>query len=196
MTEGKTYEEMSKGERDAHDQQQREKEKKEQAELPYSWTQELATATVTVPLPKGTRSKDLEVDIGKRKLKVKLKSSPSSILEGELYNDIVVDDSSWTIDDDTLTIELDKLSFHIGTPQWWPHILTHHPTIDTTKINPTPSSLSDLDPKTRRMVEKMMWDNQQKALGRPTVDERKREEVMKKFMAEHPEMDFSNAKIG
>lgn len=31
MTEGKTYEEMSKGERDAHDQQQREKEKKQQA---------------------------------------------------------------------------------------------------------------------------------------------------------------------
>lgn len=31
MTEGKSYEGMSKEERDAHDQQQREKEKKEQA---------------------------------------------------------------------------------------------------------------------------------------------------------------------
>ncbi|KIR38811.1 nuclear movement protein nudC [Cryptococcus deuterogattii 99/473] len=195
MAEVKAYDKLSKEERDVHDQQQLEKEKKEQAELPYSWTQELATATVTVPLPKGTRGKDLEVVIGKRKLKVKLKSSPLPILEGELYNDIVVDDSSWTIDDGTLTVELDKLSFHIGSPQWWPHILTHHPTIDTTKINPAPSSLSDLDPKTRGMVEKMMWDNQQKALGRPTSDERKKEEVMKKFMAEHPEMDFNKAKI-
>jgi hypothetical protein len=69
--------------------------------------------------------------------------------------------------------------------EWWEHVVTSAPRIDVSKISPEDSKLSDLDGETRGMVE----------AGKPSSDEEKKAEIMRKFQAQHPEMDFSNVKM-
>ncbi|KAI6136594.1 nuclear movement protein nudC [Pisolithus sp. B1] len=167
-------------EQEARDRADKEREAQEQAALPYRWTQELGDVDITVPVPKGTRGRDLVVVIQKKKL------------SADLCKEIKVEDSTWTLEDQqSVLIHLEKLN----KQEWWENVLSHHPKIDTRKIQPENSKLSDLDAETRGLVEKMMFDNQQRQLGKPTSDELKKMETLKKFQAAHPELDFSKAKI-
>ncbi|KAL0951265.1 hypothetical protein HGRIS_007979 [Hohenbuehelia grisea] len=185
------YDKLSKEEREAKDKADREREAAEQAALPYTWSQELGDVDIVVPVPKGTRARDLAVVIAKKKLSVGLKGQ-EKILDGELCKDIKVEDSTWTVEDnEAIHIHLEK----INRETWWENVLTHHAKINTRKIEPPNSKLSDLDGETRGMVEKMMFDNQQKQMGKPTSDELKKLEALEKFKAAHPELDFSQAKV-
>ncbi|KAF7148609.1 hypothetical protein RHSIM_Rhsim03G0208100 [Rhododendron simsii] len=157
----------------------------------YSWVQTLQEVTINIPVPPGTKSRFITCEMKKNHIKVGLKGQPP-IIDGELFQSIKADDSFWSLEDQKyISVLLTKQN----QMEWWKCLVKGDPEIDTQKVEPENSKLSDLDPETRSTVEKMMFDQRQKSMGLPTSDEMQKQDVLKKFMAEHPEMDFSRAKI-
>jgi len=158
----------------------------------YRWVQTLQEIDVYATFPSGTKSKQLFVEFKPKTLKVGLKGQ-TPLFEGELHAKIKPDDCSWTFDSDSshLTITLAK----VNNMEWWSRLLIGETEINTRKINPENSKMEDLDPETRKIVEKIQFDSMQKSKGLPTSDELEKQKVLQNFMKAHPEMDFSKAKI-
>jgi hypothetical protein len=160
----------------------------------YVWTQTLSEVNVVVPVPENTRGRDLNVTIAKNHLKIGLRSQPTKtwIVDAPLTKSIIVDDSFWTVEDGSrLSLNLQKSN----AMEWWDSVCQDDPKIDVKEIQPESSSVSDLDGETRKTVEKMMYDQRQKALGLPSSDEEVKAGMFENFKKQHPELDFSNAKI-
>lgn len=103
----------------------------------------------------------------------------------------------WTLeeirDKKIITVSFEKFD----TMKWWECLIKGDQCIDTTKINPEATKLSDIeDVEMKSAVEKMMFDTRQKSQGLPTSDELTKNGMLDGFMKAHPEMDFSKCKMG
>ncbi|KEG09955.1 nuclear distribution protein C like protein [Trypanosoma grayi] len=158
----------------------------------YTFTQSLQEVEVRVSLPiANAKGKNLDVVMQQHRLRVGLKGKPP-IVDGDLYAAVKAEESMWTIEDGrTVVLTLTKQN----QMEWWKTVIAGDMEIDLQKVVPENSKLDDLDSDTRQTVEKMMYDQRQKALGLPTSEEQQKRDMLAKFMAAHPEMDFSQAKI-
>ena len=163
----------------------------------YSWGQmDIKEISINVPLPKEIRAKDLDIVWDEKKLKVAIKGK-EPIIDGELFGKIDSESLLWTVDEDNKGKNL-VITFEKREQTWWESILKGDTVkVDTQKISPEASSLSDIkDPELKAQVEKMMFDTRQKQMGKPTSDILQKCPQIEDFMKAHPEMDFSHAKFG
>merc|ERR1712136_165903 len=157
----------------------------------YTWTQTLSALEVHVAVRPGVKAKEVVCEIGADTLKVGIKGEPL-LLKGKMHSKVKPDDCMWTlVDNKIVQISLEKFD----GMKWWSCVMEGDACINTKKIVPENSKLSDLDGETRMTVEKMMYDQRQKSIGKPTSDQEKQHDMLEKFKQAHPEMDFSKAKI-
>jgi hypothetical protein len=163
----------------------------------YSWTQhDIKEININIPVAKNLKGRDFIVKYDAKELLIQIKGQSDPLVKGQFCAQIKPDSLIWTIDEvgngKAMIISFEKYD----TYKWWECLIKGEQVIDTTKINPEPSKLSDIeDNDMRSQVEKMMFDTRQKSQGLPTSDELEKNKMLEKFMKAHPEMDFSKTKF-
>lgn len=149
----------------------------------YVWTQTLNDLDVLVKIPEHINvSKDtIKVDISSTQIKIDGKSSTSStdsewdnIFNGKLSFKIRRDESTWSIEaGKQISIHLEK-----ATERWWEALIVDEPKIDLNKIDCS-KHFNDMAPEEQMKVQELMWNHQQKILGKPTSEQIKMEATLK-----------------
>mmetsp|Transcript_3660 Transcript_3660/g.10509 ORF Transcript_3660/g.10509 Transcript_3660/m.10509 type:complete len:363 (+) Transcript_3660:127-1215(+) len=149
----------------------------------YVWTQTLTEATVYVPLPDGLGARDLTVELAATGLDVGRKAGKAGeageavnpqIITGRWPRRVQRDESVWMVQDGVLTVSLDK-----AERGWWKSCFEGGPEIDTSLVD-SRAKVDDYDGETQGVIRKIMFDQQQKAMGLPTSDEMAQAELWEK----------------
>ncbi|KAG5315259.1 NUDC3 protein, partial [Pseudoatta argentina] len=149
----------------------------------YTWTQTLNDLDVIIKIPKHIKaSKDtIKVDISSNEIKIDGKPSvPSAnsewknIFNGKFSFKIRRDESIWSIEaGKQISIHLEK-----AMERWWEALIVDEPKIDLNKIDCS-KHFDDMAPEEQMKMQELMWNQQQKILGKPTSEQIKMEATLK-----------------
>jgi len=144
----------------------------------YKWCQNYDDVDVTLDLPDVTSAKQIKVDIRQfPECALKVSASGKVIIDSKLKHAIIAEDSTWTFDkkQHQLCINLAK-----NAKAWWDAVLPDEKPIDIQKDVKAERSMEDLPEDERAVINKLQFDQHQKRLGKPTSDELKVHEQLKK----------------
>eukprot|EP00928_Gymnodinium_smaydae_P046766 TRINITY_DN31183_c0_g1_i1.p1 TRINITY_DN31183_c0_g1~~TRINITY_DN31183_c0_g1_i1.p1 ORF type:complete len:392 (-),score=122.17 TRINITY_DN31183_c0_g1_i1:216-1391(-) len=136
----------------------------------YYWSQSLAEVTLEVEV-EPCRAKDVKVDLTATRLSIKCMGK--TVLEGKLHEKIFNEDSIWHLDENRVVLVVEK-----QRQTWWKCVLEGDEEIDTTKVEST-RAMYEYDGETQGAIRKIMFDQNQKAMGKPTSDQLRTADVMR-----------------
>ncbi|XP_033326822.1 nudC domain-containing protein 3 [Megalopta genalis] len=156
----------------------------------YTWSQSINDLDVLVKLPSSIKTaKDLKVNLDSIHIKIEAKTSTLAqhqeqecsnsdwtiIFIGELCHKTRKDESVWSVvSGKHISIHLEKAS-----ERWWEALIVGEPKIELNKIDCS-RNLDDMGSEEQMKVQELMWNHQQKLLGKPTSEEIRMEKILKK----------------
>ncbi|XP_003487101.1 nudC domain-containing protein 3 [Bombus vosnesenskii] len=157
----------------------------------YTWSQTISDIDVLVKLPSCIRTaKDLRVQLDSKEIKIEARTSRveqnqeieecryfiwSTIFKGELRFKIRKDESMWSI----VPGQYISIHFEKASERWWEALIIGEPKIDLSKIDCS-RNLDEMGSEEQMKVQELMWNHQQKLMGKPTSEQIKMERVLRK----------------
>ncbi|XP_035668803.1 nudC domain-containing protein 3-like [Branchiostoma floridae] len=144
----------------------------------YKWAQHIHEVEIRVHVPQNIKkAKDCVVDIKNNFVKVAIKDGGQVkvLMEGKLTNKIICEESMWSLEPGKcVQVNLEKEKEY-----WWKAVLVGEPEIDIQKIEPI-KHMHDMDDEEQSGVQRMMFDQHQKMMGKPQSHEMKVHDMLKK----------------
>jgi len=130
---------------------------------------------VQVDLDRLTKSRDLEVSIENKRILAKRKADGSVLIQGDFFDEVKVEDSTWSIEEgEKLILNLEKSCENI-----WKTVIKGDAEIDGSKVENT-KKLDDFDQETQGALRKIVYEQNRKAQGLPTTEEEQQMEMLRK----------------
>ncbi|XP_012283179.1 nudC domain-containing protein 3 isoform X2 [Orussus abietinus] len=166
----------------------------------YTWSQTISDLDVSIKIPWVVKtSKDLKVDVTSQEIQIAIKTTGLAkksslitnlekseiqdfstrpewtiIFRGQLCFKIRKEESIWSlIPGQYINIHLEKAS-----ERWWEAFIEGEPKIELNKIDCS-RNLEDLSSTEQMKIQELMWNHQQKLLGKPTSDQINAEKILK-----------------
>ena len=166
----------------------------------YIWNQSLVDMIVTIPIPTELKAEDLNVRIEEKRLHVSIKGQEETpILDGEWHDRISVSECLWTIETyegagKTINLTVQKFPEFQG---WWECVVNGEPKIDIGKVQPEDNNMDHLDPEVQMEIQKALYDQRQKQMGLPTIEEQENQKKMEELFKKNPSLrqQFAGAKM-